>query len=527
MITVMILMLRIYYFSVVMGDEIKKKADRQNTVSFDISPLRNDFLDRNNKHLTGLEKKKYIFVYTSKDDETDKSNANKISFYCDESSSYVAEKIKKDGCGVFRVTADMKSSEFENNRYVKVLYYPSRYLDDSPAAALIGYTADNKGIYGLERVYDNILTNNDKNFKVRTDANRNIIGNITVSGNTANERKIKTTLNIDFQRICQKALDEKGVKGGAVLLDVNTFDLLAMASSPSFESDKIESYLNDKDGALTNRCLMAYDMGSVFKIVVSAAALENNVDMSTVDMYCAGVKKVSGKVFECHNRYGHREQNFEDAFKNSCNCAFIGIGEKTGYENIVDMAEKFGLGQKNLYPTELEQQKGKLPDIDNYYLADLANISIGQGNLSGTVLNGAIISAVIAAKGIIKNVNCVDCITDSYGQKFVNLRSDKQERIISEKNADIIYNMMVETNKSGTGTKGQIENFGSGGKTGSAQTGWYVDGENYQHGWFTGFFPADNPQYALCVFVENGRSGSESAAPIFKEIGTKIMKYRK
>ena len=104
-----------------------------------------------------------------------------------------------------------------------------------------------------------------------------------------------------------------------------------------------------------------------------------------------------------------------------------------------------------------------------------------------------------------------------------SLRIDKTEQIISHKSSDIIKKMMIETNISGTGTPAQLEVCGSGGKTGSAQTGWYVNGENYQHGWFTGFFPADNPQYALCVFVENGKSGSETAAPIFKEIGDAVM----
>ena len=86
---------------------------------------------------------------------------------------------------------------------------------------------------------------------------------------------------------------------------------------------------------------------------------------------------------------------------------------------------------------------------------------------------------------------------------------------------------MCITNKSGTGTNAQIGVYGSGGKTGSAQTGWYVEGENYQHGWFTGFFPEENPEFALCVFVENGKSGSETAAPIFKNIGERIMELQR
>ena len=159
----------------------------------------------------------------------------------------------------------------------------------------------------------------------------------------------------------------------------------------------------------------------------------------------------------------------------------------------------------------------------NYYLADLANLSIGQGKLSGNAVNGAVLSAVIANRGIIKEVNCVDSVVDGVGQIKRTLKVSGESRVISETTAQKIYNMMLKTNISGTGTTGYIENVGSGGKTGSAQTGWYVNGERYQHGWYTGFFPAENPKYAMCVFVENGKSGSETAAPIFKAIGENIV----
>ena len=171
----------------------------------------------------------------------------------------------------------------------------------------------------------------------------------------------------------------------------------------------------------------------------------------------------------------------------------------------------------------MHQGQGNLPDKNNYYLADLANLSIGQGLLSGNAVNGAVLTAVIANGGIIKQVNCVDSIVDSVGQKKKALRVFGEKRIISEKTALQIYKMMLKTNISGTGTSGYIEDFGSGGKTGSAQTGWVVDGQRYQHGWYTGFFPAQNPRFAMCVFVENGKSGSETAAPVFKEIGERII----
>ena len=109
------------------------------------------------------------------------------------------------------------------------------------------------------------------------------------------------------------------------------------------------------------------------------------------------------------------------------------------------------------------------------------------------------------------------------GQEKRRLRVFGQQRVISENTAKIIQKMMINTNIYGTGTTAYVDGFGSGGKTGSAQTGWFVDGQRYQHGWYTGFFPQENPEFAMCVFVENGKSGSETAAPIFKEIAEIIM----
>lgn len=522
----MILTLRVFYLTVTEGDELKDKANKQNTINLDVSIKRNDFLDRYNRHITGLEKRGYIAIFSANDDALDLRNCNLLSEYCDETASQIFERLKNQKKTFVKTNCEVDEKTFANIRNIKYFYAPVRYLNDYPAAAVIGYVADGKGVSGLEKVYDTFLCDTQSSNEVITDARRNLISEINTASNTAIDKKLKTTIDLNFQRICQEALEKNSTVGAVVLLNISDFDVLAMASYPSFEQDDIAKYLNDKNGALQNRCLMAYDMGSIFKIVVSAAAIEYDGFDINKKYYCSGTKTVSGKVFECHNENGHGLQSFCDAFKNSCNCAFIEIGEEIGFKAIADMAKKFGIGDENLNPTDFYQQKGTIPDINNYYLADLANLSIGQGQLSGTVLNGAILSAVIASGGLIKSVNLTDSIIDSYGQVAENLRKDSTKRIVDENTAQFIYKMMLETNISGTGTTAFVDFYGSGGKTGSAQTGWYVNGENYQHGWYTGFFPANNPLYALCVYAENGKSGSVSAAPVFKEIGTRIMNLK-
>ena len=519
---IMVMVLRIYSICIVNHKELNEKAEMQNTVKINISTGRNDFLDRHNRHITGVEKKGYVAIFTSNDDETDKKNCDLVECYSSELSEEIFKRLKESGKTFVETNVDISKVNTENIRYLTKFNLPSRYLKDYPAASLIGYVADGDGVYGLERVYNDYLINEANGASVKIDAFRNVIGKLSYAGNKGSE-KVKLTLDLSYQRIVENFLKNSMNSCSAVLLDVESFDVLAMASAPTFKQDMIAMYLDDTSGILQNKSMLSYDMGSIFKIIVVAAAMENNLlDLDKI-YNCTGQLNVSGKVFECHNAYGHGTQNIYDAFKNSCNCAFIELGIEVGFNKIVAMAKKFGLGRKNLNPVDLEQQKGMLPDEKNYYLADLANLSIGQGRLSGTVLDGAIISAVIASGGYLKSVNCVDCITDSYGQKIKPLKIEKNEQIISQKTAEIIQKMMCLTNESGTGTTARLDEYSSGGKTGSAQTGWYVNGENYQHGWFTGFFPAENPKFALCVFVENGKSGSESAAPLFKKIGDEIM----
>ena len=520
----MVIIARTYYLTIVCHDELKQKADSQNTVNISVSDKRNDFLDRYNRHITGLEKKGYIAIFSSNDDDIDKKNCELLECYTTETAEEIYNRLKLQKKTFVQTNIDINKYKLNEIRYIKPFYASSRYLSDYPAASLIGYVSDSTGVYGLEKVYNEVLENKDSQAFVETDAFRNIIGDVNLVSNNQQNFKVKLTLDLKLQRIVERALENSGMKASAVLLNTKSFDVLAMASYPDFEQDNIAKFLNDGNGTLQNNSMLAYDMGSIFKIVVAAAAYENNLIDENKVYNCYGKINVSGKWFECHNAYGHGEQTIYDAFKNSCNCAFIELGQEVGYTNILNMAKKFRLGERRLLPFELEQQKGSLPDENNYYMADLANFSIGQGVFSGTVLDGASISAVIANGGYVCNANCVDCVTDSYGQVIKTLRNDKCERILLAETAGKIKEMMILTNESGTGTTAQLENAKSGGKTGSAQTGWYVNGENYQHGWFTGFFPADNPIYSLCVFVENGKSGSETAAPIFKEIGDEILR---
>jgi len=133
-------------------------------------------------------------------------------------------------------------------------------------------------------------------------------------------------------------------------------------------------------------------------------------------------------------------------------------------------------------------------------------------------------TAVIASGGILNSVSLVDSIMNDEGERIRNVGSPSWKRVISKETASILQGMMLLTVQSGTGGLADIRGYGgSAGKTGSAETGWVKDDRNILHAWFSGYFPVDTPRYSVCVFIEDGKSGSSSAAPVFAEISAKIM----
>lgn len=497
------------------GDEYKEKAKQQNSTNLILSSGRGNIYDRNLLNFTNGGKKKVAVVVKSQNQEQD----FEICKLLDRKNAYsYFNKLYKNNIVYIDIPWNYNTALIKNYKHVKIIEDTKRYSDEESGSVVIGYLADNEGVAGIELAANEMLNNSNKT-SIKKDAAGTLLPGISFEKGQE-QYSLKTTLDKRFMDICQESL--RGVSGSAVLIEIPTFNLLAMASSPSFNRNKIENYLNDESRPFLNRATENYDMGSIFKIIVTAAALENKAINFEDNFACSGDKKIENVHFLCNNHEKSENLSISDAFVMSCNSVFIDIGMKTGYNNIIDMAENFGISEQLIFPEKFPQKQGVLPDKNNYYLADVANISIGQGNLMGTAVHGALISAIIASGGIRRTVNCFDSLVDGDFNVYKQLKYDKEQRVISENTANLIADMMIKTVEYGTGKQAKSENVSCAGKTGSAETGITVNGERQVHGWFTGFFPADNPQYALCVFVENGRSGAKSAAPIFKEIADKI-----
>lgn len=402
-----------------------------------------------------------------------------------------------------------------------------RYKGTSIANHIIGYVnSDGEGMCGAEKAFDDILSSCSHTATSLFDARGNAIENFKiVKDHNDGVKNIKLTLDYHIQKICENVLDNSAITGAAVVMDVESFDVLAMASRPDYLKSEISTYVSAGGTELLNRATASYNPGSIFKIVTTAAALEEKIADHSFLSYCGGGMQIDKLMFKCHNRSGHGLLNLEEGFYKSCNCVFYDIGTALGSERICDYASLFGMGD---YVTSgiIEESRGNIPQYISSARAEAANLCIGQGELMITPLQAAVMVCTVASGGIKKSVNIADSVYLENGEKVTDLRTFSEERIISEETSQRIADMMLKVTELGTGTNAKSEKVAIAGKTGSAETGWQTDNGYMVQGWFAGFFPYDNPRYALVVLTENGRGGNTSCAPVFKEIAEQIMELK-
>ncbi len=461
-ITAFLLMFRVFYIGVVKNEEYTKGVMAQRTHSVSFKSPRGIIYDRNMLKITDAEMKLVV----------------------------------KDG---------------------KPYYVENR--DGNILSHVIGYISpDGKGS-GIEGAFNYVL-DNDKSSSISylKDINNNKIS----QGYAINIKDVYSgiCLTIDYhvQKIAEEVMDKHKINGAVIVADCKSGEILAMASRPDYDASNLEQYLDGTEGELLNKAVLQYNPGSVFKIAVATAFAENHYN-DEILFECNGKTEIDGVEFVCHKEEGHGIQTLEQAFANSCNCAFYELGRITGIGEIHRYATEYGMESEILRINGIYEDTGYVPQcISNN--AELANVSIGQGDVMVTPVQVADMLCTICNGGIRNQLTLIRGIVDENGE-CNKTESTKIGRVISETTARRLQNMMITAVKEGTGKSADIP-VGAGGKTGSAETGWLKNGEFLQQGWFGGYFPADNPKYVCVVMAENGTSGSESACPVFRDIGINI-----
>jgi len=529
---------KIAYIQFFSQRNLAESAFRQRLSNNSIEKLRGNILDRNGISFTNRE-----IRYTALIKPSDMPDSN-------EERLKVCKALKIDETILNSLSPRSKPLMIEtdkegsdeilkmNTDWVSILYSLNRYDDGTLAKHIIGYLnkRDKVGQAGLEKAYEDVLRDNTV-FEIGTitDAAKSPLkglGYRLKNWSSGKKAHVKLTIDYHIQKIVEDVMDKNNVSGAIVVEDVVTGDVLAMASKPDFDQNAVENYLNSSGKELFNKATAAYNLGSVFKIIDTAAFFENEDEILEMhpemvpgfgNYICNGSVNINGLIFKCSSYLngGHGELSMEQAFASSCNSYFIELCLKTGYKNLVEMAQKFGLGtETGISHQGISEAAGSLPKLDGYYSqADIANLSIGQGVLLATPLQVANIVATVANGGIKNRINLVDSIVDENGRVIEKIRVDEGQRIISRSTAEKIKEMMEAVTLYGTGTDAGLEYFGgSGGKTGSAETG----SKSVVHAWFAGYFPTAEPKYAVAVFIENGQYGGKTAAPIFSEIARRM-----
>lgn len=413
----------------------------------------------------------------------------------------------------------------DRNMIPYALSSDERYTNPPYATHAIGYINDGVGVSGIEKGLDGEISAKGEVIPRLKDGAGNDIRFFRKNEPEKEERTLKLTLDYHIQKIAESVLDEENINGAAVVMDIESFDVLAMASRPNYSRDDIDKYIESNGTELLNRAVAPYNAGSIFKIVTASAAIEDGFATEDDMHYCGGRMYADGIEFVCHKEEGHREISFAEAFAQSCNCAFYKVGGRLGSRRICQFAEKFNMG-KPLLNGVIYENGGNVPKHLVLSDSEASNLSIGQGEILITPLQSAQIVSIVAGGGIAKEVNLADAIVSKEGRIIKDLRKRGEKRVISNKTAERIRAMMLCATEEGTGSNALSAKVKIAGKTGSAETGWKVDDEYMVQGWFVGFFPYDNPTYALSVMCENGRGGNFSCGPAFRKMAERIMELK-
>ncbi|HHW31325.1 MAG TPA: penicillin-binding protein 2, partial [Clostridiaceae bacterium] len=506
----LVLISRLFYLQVYKGEALAKASWRQRVTNLELDSTRGNITDRNLIPLTNRTNK-CIAVLKSLYFRENKEELKKVCEIMGLDFNMIKREIEiKSVPLLFEIDEEIREKILNmDTGGVSVINSLKRYDKNSVAKHILGYLnkADGVGQTGVEKLYDDILRQKRENsLGVVTDAQNQLVEGIGYRIKKAAEEKsklnIKLTIDYHMQRIVEEVMEKKNMAGAVIIEDIYSGDILAIASKPDFDQNNIEHYLNSSNNELFNRSVASYNLGSIFKIIDLACAFENEISLPE-EFECTGSINVDGNDFKCssYEDGGHGFIDLEKAFSLSCNPYFIKLGIDIGYRELIRMAQKFGLGSPSgILAQGLAESSGNLPDINSYYSrGDIANISIGQGEIMATPLQVVNIVATVANGGIKNNTNILDSVIDDEGRKVRELKIRKWERVISNRTADRIKRLMEVVTRNGTGIEANLLLWGgSAGKTGSAETG----RENVVHAWFAGYFPVRNPRYAMVVFVE-------------------------
>lgn len=564
-----LLLVRICFLQFVQGSILKSKANAQQTTTRTIAANRGTIYDCNGRvlassaHVDIVSVNPKSILYSDDTEVPKEILASKFSelFNLDytetlnklnEDSSYVTITSKAESDAVTALKTWMKECKITSGINIDSTinrYYPYNNL----ASNLIGFTGANTlGSWGLEYTLDSVLAGTDGKVVMLTDSVNSEIPNQEKTYIEAKDgSSVYLTIDVKVQSVCEKYLaqavsDNKADGGTVIIMEPDTGNILAMATYPDYNlntpftptDSTILSTWDSLSSEEKNQALYkmwnnsatqgTYEPGSTFKLITAAVGLEEGIVETdkAEDFSCSGVEKVAYTSMRCWKYpQAHHEQTLRKALGNSCNPAFIQLGQRIGAPTLYKYYEAFGLFERtnSVFYGEANSNFWDLEDVTD---VELATMSFGQ-RFKITPLQLVTAISAIANKGVLVQPQIVKQTVDSSTGAVVPTETVEKRQVISKETAETMMDLMEYVVEKGTGQHAKVSGYSVGGKSGTSEP---LDG-NSEEGYvasFIGVAPVSNPEVVILVAIYDpkgsaGHQGGQVAGPVVSQILSEIL----
>ncbi len=560
---------RLFYIQIIDSENYQLQAAETQLEVTEIAPNRGTIYDANGNKLA-MSTTAWTVCVSPKDIKNDNQRELVIAGLCeilDVSREFVTERCSRDTmyavikARVDKATAEEITTYASNNGLSRCIYLKEdvsrKYPYENFAASVIGFVnSDYVGSYGLEAYYDEILKGTSgKLVSARDSWGQKMPFEYDVLYSSEDGNSIKTTIDEGIQYFVEKHLElavkEHSVqqRAACIAMDPNTGKILAMATKGDFDpnsyttlpesvSEEISKLSEDEQGEATLQAQYAmwrnkaisdpYEPGSVFKIITLAAALDTNTTTVNDHFNCIGYANVADRKIACWKTYGHGDQTLEQAVQNSCNPAFIQIGQRMGTENFQNYFEAFGLTEKtgidlpgeatSIYHTKMSEINlvsssfGQTFKVTPIQLITAVSAAVNGGNLYKPYLVEKVISAD-------------ESIVKEYEPTLVR-------QVISEETSEKVRTILSTVVSEGSGRTAAVPGYTIGGKTGTSEKLDQLNAEGEVEQYVSSFLavaPADDPQIVILLLLDEAQMenpfGSVVAAPVVGAMLADILPY--
>lgn len=534
------LITRAYQIQVLNGQNLKARADRQHTATLRVESERGIIFDRNGEKLAVSVMSDSVCADPSKIKDVP-GTAAKMAAVLNTDQENIQKKISgaKNFCWLARrITPDQTALvEKLDLDGIFIIKEPKRFYPNGELAGhLIGFVGlDASGLEGLEFRFDEHLKGQPEQLRWTRDAKGKRLYPRIDSAVVKQKESSNLILTIDsrIQHLVESQLKEavqsKGAKGGlAVVMDPKTGEILALANERGFDPNNFSKYgANRGKNRVVTDC---FDPGSTFKVFLAAAALEEGVHKETDRIYCEnGNYRVADRVIREAQRKKHGHLSFAEIIKYSSNIGCVKISERLGKEKFHQYITRFGFGQKSGIDLPGETV-GLIRPVRNWTRVDTSTAAFGQG-VSITAIQLISALSAIANQGVLMKPYIVRGLVDKQGQVIQKYTPTPVRQVISPQTARRMTTLMtgVVGEPDGTGKNARIDHVNVAGKTGTSQKFDFarrVYSSERVRTSFMGFFPAEDPQVAILVILDEPQRdkwGGVASAPVFKNIAEQIL----